>query len=652
MKNVCLLLASLALGSNIALAQQGLHKKADQNYDQLAYNDAIRIYERLASKGYKTQEVLQNLADAYYFNGKLKQANSWYEQLFESDYKGKGDKVISPEYYYRYGQSLKAVENYAKSDSIMGVFASIQGEDSRSKLLLNNLDYLEQITNTSPNYQLNSISINSDYSDYGSFLMDNTLIFTSSRPTPDQKKKGIHLWTNENFTSLYSADLQSDDSFSQPEVYGVSLNSKVNDASAIITKDGQAMYFTRNNSNKKGNRKRNKSKQTLLKIYKATKQEDGTWGQIVDLPFNSKDFNTSHPALSVDENYLFFASDRSGTLGASDLYKVAILPDGSYGEVTNLGEVINTSGRETFPYISKNNLLFFASDGHPGLGGLDVFVAKLDQDGSVIDVVNMGSPINSSMDDFALYMDQSNKKGFVSSNRDNTFKGDNIYRFSEMPCYKQLQGIVTDKQTTKPLAFSQVTLTDENGSVLEVLAADQNGFYSFKAQLDCQGKYFVKAQEKDYNTWETAIVLDGKPTVENVDLALAKNKVDVNLYDDLFKTLGLNPIYFDFDKSYIRKDAALELTKVYNAMIEHPSMKIDVRSHTDSRGNDTYNMSLSDRRVKSTINWLVKQGISADRLTGRGYGESQLINRCSNGVPCSISEHQKNRRSEFKIIEL
>lgn len=641
-----------ALSSLGVLAQEGSHRKGDNKYERMAYIDAIKIYERIANKGYKTQEVLEKLGDAYYFNGKLVEANQWYTELFESDYKDKGNQDISPEHYYRYAQTLRSVENYSKSDSVMNVFASLQENDSRSTLFAASSDYRQSINSKYEKYQIKGIDVNTDYSDYGAFMVDNTLIFTSARPNQAKRGNSVHDWTNESFTSLFASEIQSDGTFSQAVVYAPNLDSKVNDASAIVTKDGQSMYFTRNNSKDNGKRRRNKSKDTLLKIYKASKLQDGSWGDIVELPFNSDDFNTAHPALSKDEKFLYFASDRPGTLGASDLFKVAIYPDNTYGEVINLGPSINTSARETFPFISQEGLLFFASDGHPGLGGLDVFVTKLQANGALGKVVNMGSPINSSMDDFAFYMDSSNKKGFISSNRQDSLKGDNIFFFVEKPCEKQLEGVITDQNTGKVIAFAQVTISDSMGKEIETIAADQNGYYKASSAISCGDKLLVKAQKQDYHTQEINVVMSNTPGVEKADVALSKSTIELKLDDDLFKTLGLNPIYFNFDKSFIRPDAEQELIKIFAVMQEYPTMKIDVRSHTDSRGNDAYNMALSDRRVKSTIKWLIDQGISADRLTGRGYGESQLQNECANDVPCTIAQHQLNRRSEFIIVEL
>ncbi|WP_267740670.1 OmpA family protein [Myroides injenensis] len=650
-KKIGLLSALLLAGAFGVQAQGVAEKKADKQYDKYAYVDAIKIYERIADKGYKSADMLQKLADAYYFNGKLVEANKWYAELFEAEYDDKGKEPISSEYYYRYAQTLKATEQYDKSNQIMQEFVALEKDDSRAQLFESNKEYLKSIENKYERYELKPLSINTEYSDYGATLLGNHLVFTSARATENASSSKIHEWTNESYTSLYSSEITKESGFTEPVLFAKELNSKVNDATAVFTSDGKTMYFTRNNSKNSGRRKNNKEKSSLLKIYKATKQEDGLWGQVLELPFNSDNFNTAHPALSPDDKWLYFASDRKGTLGQSDIFRVAIYENGEYGKPENLGDKINTSGRETFPFISKDNFLFFSSDGHPGLGGLDVFVAKINVDGSLGKPSNIGSPINSSMDDFSFYIEPKAGKGFVSSNRADGRGGDDIYFFSEKPCRQALEGIVYDKNTQEILAQAMVVISDALYEKSDTLYTDDKGYYKSDF-LNCGEKYRIKAEKENYNTVEVVFTVSREPGIKTVNIGLEKTHEPIALEDDLFKKLKLQPIYFDFDKSNIRPDAQIELMKVVEVMKEYPTMKIDVRSHTDSRGNDAYNMKLSDRRVKSTMKWMIEQGIDKERLTGRGYGESQLLNKCSNGVPCTIEEHQLNRRSEFIVKEL
>ncbi len=634
-------------------AQKVAEKKADKEYQTQAYVDAIKIYERIAGKGYTNADMLKKLADAYYFNGKLLEANQWYAQLFDGEYDDKGKEAIPSEYYYRYAQTLKSVENYDKSGQMMQEFAKLEGNDSRAQLFEASKDrYLKEIENNSDRYELKNIGVNTAYSDYGATIYGDQLIYTSARQTDHQSGKRLHDWTNESFTSLFSTKINTDGTFDEPVKFAPELDTKVNEATAVFTADGKTMYFTRNNTSVKGKRRLNKDNSTLLKIYKATLSEEGKWVNVEELPFNSDNFNTAHPALTPDDKWLYFSSDRDGTIGQSDIFRVALYPTGEYGSVENVGKKVNTSGRETFPFISKDHFLFFSSDGHPGLGGLDVFVAKINVDGSIGQVTNMGTPINSSTDDFGFYVDKKTHKGFVSSNRANSVGGDDIYFFMEKVCHQILEGIVFDKDTQAVLANAKVTIYNNAYTAIGELITDEKGYYRVE-DLDCNKKYRLKAEAPKYNTEEVLVVMDAKAGgVKKQDIPLEKTEKPISKNDDLFKTLKLNPIYFDFDKSNIRRDASIELIKVVEVLKEYPTMKIDVRSHTDSRGNDDYNLKLSDRRAKSTVEWIISQGIDASRVTGQGYGETQLQNKCSNGVPCTVEEHQLNRRSEFIVTEL
>ena len=629
-------------------AQISKVKQGAQRFDRLAYADAIEIYENLVNQGYINSSILQNLGDAYYFNGKLSEANQWYRELFEGTYDDKNSATLASEYYYRYAQTLKSEKNYTKSQEFMDQFYALEQEDTRAILHNKNRDYLATIERKSDRYEISALPFNSEYSDYGGTMVGNAFVFTSARATANEKGNAIHSWTNESFTSLYSSQVGKE-GFGEP-VRLAMADSEVNEATAVFTKDGKTMYFTRNNATNKGKSKQNKDKTSFLKIYKAVKQSDGQWGQVEELPINSDDFNTAHPALTPDEKWLYFASDRKGGVGQSDLYRISLYDNGEYGGVEALKN-INTEGRESFPFISSDQQLYFSSDGHPGLGGLDVFSTRIMPDGSFGPVVNMGEPINSTMDDFGFYLDAKENKGFVSSNREGGKGSDDIYFWAEKPCKQTLEGIIYDKKTKKPIPHAIVVISDGLYKKSDTITANSKGYYQ-SALVDCGTKYRIKAEAEEYKTTEVVTLnSDNKPGIKKVDIELEPTEIPIEITDDLFKKLNLKPILFDFDKSDIRYDASIELMKIVEVMRKYPTLKVDVRSHTDSKGKDSYNMSLSDRRVKSTIQWMVLQGIDSSRLTGRGYGETKLLNRCSNGVRCSDAEHQENRRSEFIVVE-
>ena len=645
------LILAVALFSTASLfAQKVQVAKADKKYDKFAYIDAIEIYERVANKGYESADVFQKLGNAYYFNAELDKAAQWYGKLMDLG------QPVEPEYYFRYSQTLKSIGEYTKANEMLAKFNESKGDDSRAQKYEATKNYLEIIEENSGRYTVeNAGAINSKYSDYGSSFLGDQLVFASARDTGGIFSRK-HKWTNQSFTNLYQSKVSGDGNLEKPERFSKSINSKFHESTPVYTRDGQTMYFTRNNYTD-GKEGKNSEKIILLKIYKAS-LVDGKWTNEVELPFNSNEYSVAHPALSPDDKTLYFASDMPGTLGASDLYKVSI--DGeSYGEPENLGPVFNTEARETYPFMSDENELYFASDGQLGLGGLDIFVSKMEEDGTFKEIHNVGAPVNGKSDDFALLIDTQTKYGFFTSNRDGGQGSDDIYKFKEnVPleynCEQTLAIAVIDQETREVIPNAQVTLLDENMQAIEQVFADENGKYTFdKSKVECDKDYTVRVTGINGYSSNEKPVHTGKKTGETfVEIPLEKNIKQIGTGTDLAATFGIQNILFDLDKSFIRKDAAAKLAILVEVMNDYPTMKIDVRSHTDSRQTHEYNERLSDRRAKSTIAWIVKKGIAKDRLTGRGYGETQLLNECADGVDCTEEQHQKNRRSEFIILEM
>ena len=376
---------------------------------------------------------------------------------------------------------------------------------------------------------------------------------------------------------------------------------------------------------------------------------------MVELPFNSNQFNTAHPALSDDEKTLYFSSDRPGGYGQADLWKVAISGD-HYGTPENLGAEINTEARETFPFVVHDEL-YFSSNGRVGLGGLDVYVTQLKKEGGFSAVQNLGEPINSVSDDFAYYINKDTQQGFFSSDRSGGKGNDDIYSFTELrtlvlDCDQKLLIKVIDAKTGKLITDAKVSLFDATYQPKGISNQYADPTYPFENEYKCGDVYRIKAEKEGYLIQEVSVTLPNETGVTEKTIVLEPAKLKFKEGDDLFKVLELNPIYFDLDKDFIRKDAALELAKVQAVLEEYPTMEIDIRSHTDSRASHKYNENLSSRRAKSTAEWLISKGISRKRLTWRGYGETQLVNDCADGVNCSEEEHQMNRRSEFIIIKM
>ena len=622
-------------------AQKDAEKVADKKYEQYAYIDAIKTYERIAKKGYKSEEMFKKLGNSYYFNAELELAGKWYDELFSMT------QDVEPEYFYRYSHTLKVTGHYAKADEMLLKFSEKSGADSRAKLFNTNRNYLSEIKANSGRYKIEDAGINTKYSEYGGAYYGNKLIFTSARDTGFlfQRK---HKWSNQYFTKLYATEMVTDTTLGTPVKFANKIRIPFHEATPIFTKDGQTMYFTQNNY-LKGKKGENAKKITFFKIYKA-KLIDKEWSNVEELPFDSDNYSVGHPALSPDEKTLYFASDMPGTKGQSDIFKCTIDEEGNYGIPENLGSKINTEGRESFPFISEENELYFASDGHPGLGGLDIFVSQIAKDGTLRKVKNIGETANSSDDDFGFLINSETRRGFLTSNREGGKGSDDIYQFLEtksLRCNQELYGIVTDLESGNILSNAKVSLFDAKFKLLTTYLSDINGHYNF--EVDCENDYYIRAEKVEYTTFEKRINILNETGKTEIPIQLEKTIKEVKNGDDLAKTFGIKIIYFDLDKSNIREDAAIELEKILDVMVENPTIKINIKSHTDSRASFEYNDQLSERRAKSTLEWLVKNGIDTGRLTAKGYGERQLVNKCSDDVPCSEDEHQANRRSEFII---
>ncbi|WP_299244908.1 OmpA family protein [uncultured Aquimarina sp.] len=634
---------------NSMFSQERKLKSAQNQYDKYEYINAQETYLKVVKKGYKSADLYKNLGNSYYFNSQFEEASKWYEELVNSY-----PTEVEPEYYFRYAQTLKSVGRYDDADVYMKKFVEASSDDQRAQLFQDEPNYLKRIDFQSGRFEIENSSINSSFTDFGSAFFGRFVVFSSSRDTL-LFKKSVHQWNEEPFLDLFRAEYNpTNGELSEIEKFDSKINSKFHESTPIFAKDGQTVYFTRNNydGRKYGNDKKGTNR---LKIYRSYKNTQGSWTTPQNLPFNSDQYSTAHPALSVDEKTLYFSSDMPGGEGQSDIYEVAINSDGSFGEPKNLGNRINTEGKETFPFVSANNDLYFASDGHIGLGGLDVYVTRLNpQTDEEKLVVNIGKPVNGPDDDFAFIVDDKSRRGYFSSNRDGGRGKDDIYSFLQLEdlksfCEITIAGVVKDEDTQELLPGTKVSIYDSSNNLLESFIVGDDAAYSHLVK--CSSKYFVRAEKEEYLTLEKLVNTPGETETVEVPLLLEKKVKSADVGDDLAKVLSLNPIYFDFDQSYIRADAAVELAKVIEVMNQYPEMKIDVRSHTDSHGDDAYNLWLSEQRAKSTIKYMITKGISSDRLTSKGYGETQPVNDCGNDSNCRKSEYQLNRRSEFIIVK-
>lgn len=635
----------LALAPLALTAQEKEMASANKLFNDYAYVDAIKEYEQIAFRGYKSAELYEKIADAYYFNGELEQSAKWYGYLF-----GFSPDVDS-EHYYRYSQALKAKGEYDKANALLEKFAQKKGEDQRAKLYVGNRNYLTTIKNNSGRYEVKKTPINSTYSDYGPAYWGDKIVFATSRDTTGLVRR-IDGWTNHSFTELYTADLNGDGTFGKPVRFSSRLDTKMHESTPVFTKDGKTVYFTRNNYND-GKIQKDATGQVLLKIYRAV-LDNNKWTNVIELPFNSNVYSVAHPALSPDGKVLYFASDMPGSYGQADIFKVTINDDGSFGTPQNLGTDINTQGKETFPFIDSDGILYFSSDGHPGLGGLDVYTSVA-ENGTFGKAYNIGEPVNSKNDDFTFIINSQSKTGFFASNRTGGSGYDDIYAFKEIraikfDCRQLLSGNVNDKKTGELLSGAIVSIFSNENKLINTITADVDGKYSFEAE--CGKSYLVKSEKQGYIAAEANVSIPEVSGETQLPITLTKQETTIKIGADLAKEFKIEQIYFDLAKYDIRADAAIELDKIVNFMKDYPTAKIDVRTHTDCRASSKYNMTLSENRAKSVMKYIIENGIDPSRLTGRGYGETKLVNRCADGVKCSEAEHQQNRRSEFIVMQL
>lgn len=504
------------------------------------------------------------------------------------------------------------------------------------------------------NYRIKNLDVNTKYSDFGVSYYGGDAVYASSKHEYNKSQKN---WTNgQPYLDLYRGAIDGTGEIVDSELFSNTIDTKYHESNAVFTKDLKTVYFTRNNyfDNYYG-------KDSLgwnnLKMYRADISENGDWTNITPMPFNNDNYSVGHPALSPDESKLYFTSDMPGSMGGTDIFVSDIYSDGSYGSPKNLGSEVNTFGKEMFPYVSKDNNLYFSSDGRGGLGGLDVYMYPLNYaSGSAI---HLPAPINSPKDDFSFIIDTDKKNGYFSSNRAGGRGDDDIYYFDELKpleavkCMQVISGTVRDKSNGALLPGSLVTLYKGNNK-LESVIVGADAAFKF-TEMDCETTYRLTGDKDRYASDQETVTTTKEAGLDlGLDLKLAPNAAEIaenkRLDDCQYALDNINTIYFDLDKYYIRPDAAIELEKIVKVMNKCKDIDIIAGSHTDSRASHAYNVTLSENRAKSTKDYLVSRGIAAGRITPKGYGETQLLNRCSDGVKCSEAEHQINRRTEFVIV--
>lgn len=645
-------------------------KIANRYFDRTYYSEAIPLYEDIINEN-RSFEIVRNLADSYYYTSDLKNAKKWYHYLIRTF-----GQNLDEEYYFRYIQTLKASGEYDEANEVKRQFLTKKNDTQALETLEKDIHELENVSAIGKRFNIENLRFNTKFSEFGAVKYGDKIVYSGINTGALSKK---YKWNNENYLDLIMVADNSKDSVSIS--FSDEINTRMHEGNAVFTKDGNTVYFTRNNS-KNGKKVRNKQKISNLQIYRA-ELVDGKWTNIVSLPFNNDDYSTEHPALSNDEKTLYFASDMPGTLGSFDIFSVKI-NDGLFETPKNLGPTINTVKKEQFPFISKDEKLYFSSNGHFGYGSLDVFVSKM-ANGTFLKPENVGLPVNSGYDDFAFNINSDTKQGYFSSNRLEGKGGDDIYSLLETKpliiedCKQFIAGTVTDVDTKLPLENAIVVLQDATKETLETITTTADG--TFRFTVGCEKSYTVLSSKEKY-TKDSKSIKTNKERLKNNDASMAlkseeslkkEEQIATNLLVEKKKKekiatllatekdviqdkdrllIKTEPIYFDYDLWYIRKESKPILNRVIEIMKKYPDMVVEIGSHTDARGNNRYNLDLSSKRAASTRTYFIEQGIPAKRISSKGYGETVQIIKCVPEDSCSEEQHELNRRSEFVIKNL
>lgn len=748
MKKIYILL--IVLSFQFAKAQQQDLLRANVLFSKTYYSAAIPLYEKISVKN-QTAEVIQKLGDSYYFTNDYDKALQQYSLLNQR-------KNFDEGYYFRYAQTLKAKGKYEEANTVLRNFYLTSHNNEAVEKLDQDVKNLKNVTAIGERFNIQNLALNTANSEFGGVVLGSNLVFAAVKRNPNLFDK-TYKWNNESYLNLVRISLQNANAKDSIATYFTKdLKSSMHESNAIFTKDGKTMYFSRNNS-KNGKREKNSDKVSNIQIFRA-ELVNNKWTNLKSLPFNSPDYSVEHPALSPDEKILYFASDMPGTLGSIDLFSVSI-HGLSYGKPTNLGDKINTSKREQFPFVSKDNKIYFSSNGHEGYGALDIFVSEI-QGNTYSKASNLGLPVNSGYDDFAFYINSDTKEGYFSSDRPGGKGKDDIYSLKETKnliiedCKQYIAGVITDIDSHLALENAVVILKNGSNQELKEITTAADGKFSFT--IECESNYSllvtkenftentknlkisgernksndgsiairsietIKKEEQEALDKKTAtdlliaqelkaaelVALEQKNKIDGIALQekkiadanalkqkkkddaialeskrlvdfaavqqLKKDKLDVDKKlaettaakkkekieaivaneKDVIKEknrliIKTDPIYFDYNMWYIRKESKRILNRVAELMNKYPEMVVEIGSHTDTRGNSKFNTDLSQKRADATRTFMLEQGIPKNRILAKGYGESVPIVKCIAEDSCSEEQHELNRRSEFVI---
>ncbi|WP_340077142.1 OmpA family protein [Leptobacterium sp. I13] len=609
-------------------------KRADKLFNEYAYAAAAEMYEKLAENDPQNNYLKVQLATSYRKMNNPEKTAYWYAKAVEAGEVSAVDKLY-------YAQALMANQEYEKAEIWIEKYQQAINTDRRADALITGIKNIKQFYTDSDVYLIKPVEFNSQAADFSPSYYREGLVFVSARQVGNIGGK-IYKWDKSPFLEIFFVDME-DSTGIKARLFDYELNTRYHEGPLSFYENDNKVIFTRNDYN--GEVGMSSKNEVTLELYLSNWQEEKKkWAKPTEFPYNNKEYSLGHPSITPDGKTLYFASDMPGGYGGVDLY-ISEYKSGGWTTPVNLGSEINTEGDEEFPYI-KGEVLYFSSNGHEGLGGLDIYSTPITS--GKIKVQNIGYPINSSKDDFGIIFNRENTGGYFSSNRDGGMGNDDIYSFFitnpnalTEGCF--FKGFILDTETQEGLSNTKITIKNKDTNEFQEIYTNEEGYFETEIVLTTKGHEIELTRQGYFPRRE--LLIKHEPSCGTTEIHYELRKIKVN---DVYR---IENIYFDLDKSNIRPDAAFELDRLVEFLTENPSVKIELSSHTDSRGSDTYNLALSDRRAKSSVEYLISKGIAKNRLISKGYGETRLVNRCENGVKCSEAEHQYNRRTEIKILD-
>ncbi len=625
------------------------NKTALSIYKTHGYKVSIPLFK---NSGEMSIEDREKIANSYRLNHDTQNAEKWYQTIVK--------ETQNPLHYLYYAQALQSNEKHDQASQFFLMYDNITGESnfSTQNLLATKVESPQNSVEVK-----NAAPLNSEQLDYSPTYFGDQIIFVSNRHDERLSSRITDFWTDENFMTIWSASKKADGSLDAPEPFSKTITSKYNEGPICFNNMGDTMFFTRNDYN--NGKRRNDSKGVMkLGIFTSVKKGED-WTKPKALEFNTIENEEAHPSLSHDGNRLYFSSDREGGFGGMDLY-FSDFNNGTWTTPINLGENINTKGNDVFPHIQKDGTLYYASNGRLGHGGLDLYEVKTNKNKEWGIPVNMGLPYNSPKDDFALIMNDTRKEGFFTSARKGGLGKDDIYSFNIVQSIgkdsiAKKENVVAEtknehiptldvdaKEAAVPTTQTKIQSIHKPTNLSENTDLKTNPS-DVKATITTKSNIITTTKITDKIKSTTAIpnstIENSTPLLNSTTTAYEGKKIEKGAI------IELPNIYWDFNSSYLRNEVKIDLDKVVDLLRKYSSLKIELISHTDSRGSESYNQMLSQKRANSAVKYLITQGISPKRLTAKGYGETQLRNQCANYIDCSEEKHQYNRRTEIKVIK-